>query len=387
MAESELMPYQHQTVEASEAKLKIAVTTLRPNPFRRIEHYPLVPEKIEALVNSITSTSFWDNLLVRPAEDGEGYEIAYGHHRLEALKKAEIAEVDIPVRPLNDDDMVRIMAHENMQEWTSNAAIEQETVRAVVEGFAAGRLHLPAVKSIETGGRTRYAPNFKVEGAIPPRGGIAYTVETITEYLNWKPKKVEAALAALALIEQQLATPATFQGLSTKQAATLVTEVRYAHHELKKMGKAHLITNIEQRLSAGMKKASGLLDGSAIKYAVQEVSTNHARDTTQQMIDHQKTKYHHTTTFQESKEVPDINSFASQIATTLNYFPQPKMQQQLDSIIKFRKHLDNKNLKRLIEALQGVAKTMENYAKRLEKPTVKPAPKNVKLLKGPANVK
>jgi hypothetical protein len=82
----------------------------------------------------------------------------------------------------------------------------------------------------------KLAPNFKVEGAIPPRGGIAYTVETIaeylnwkpryapnfqvlkflphggnfpytvetiTEYLNWKPKKVEAALAALTLIEQQ----------------------------------------------------------------------------------------------------------------------------------------------------------------------------------------
>jgi hypothetical protein len=361
--------------------MKIAVTELKPNPFRRMEHYPIVAEKVEALLNSITSTSFWDNLLARSAEDGEGYEIAYGHHRLAALKKAGITEVDIPVRPLSDDDMVRIMAHENMQEWTSNASIEQETVRAVVEGFAAGRLHLPVV-SPQAGG-FRQAPSFQLQKGVGSSSSQLYTIETIAEYLNWKPHKVKAALTALELIEQQLATPATFQGLSTKQAATLVTEVRYAHRELKMMGKAHLIPNIEKHLSAGMKKASGLLDESPLKYAVQEVSTNNARAVTQQLIDNQNTKYHHTSIFQTEKEVPDINSFASRLAFNIDeYVFSSKIQEQLNQIIKHRQHLEAKERQRLIIALHGLAKKAEDYAARIEKLKTKSTQPTLKLLKG-----
>ena len=40
---------------------------VRANPFRNIEHYPIHPEKIEALRASINSTGFWDIL---PATNG-----------------------------------------------------------------------------------------------------------------------------------------------------------------------------------------------------------------------------------------------------------------------------------------------------------------------------
>jgi len=42
--------------------MKISVKDLRPNPFRRIEHYPINRGKVDALKNSIKETSFWDNI-------------------------------------------------------------------------------------------------------------------------------------------------------------------------------------------------------------------------------------------------------------------------------------------------------------------------------------
>lgn len=88
---------------------------------------------------SIEETSFWDNLLARPA--GKGYEIAYGHHRLVALQEAGIKEVDIPVRKIDDGMMIRIMANENRDSYKANRAVTIETVRvARTNGCGMGAL-------------------------------------------------------------------------------------------------------------------------------------------------------------------------------------------------------------------------------------------------------
>lgn len=107
--------------------MNIQVNQLRPNPFRRIDAYPIDREKVESLKTSIEETSFWDNILARPAKDG--YEIAYGHHRLVALKEVGIKEVDIPIRDIDDGMMIKIMANENRDTYKANRAVTIETVR------------------------------------------------------------------------------------------------------------------------------------------------------------------------------------------------------------------------------------------------------------------
>ena len=92
--------------------MRIAVSDLNPNPFRDLKRYPIDQTKVDALVVSIKDTDFWDNLVARKCADG-GYELAYGVHRLAALKKAGVKEVDIPVRKLDDTIMLKMMAHEN----------------------------------------------------------------------------------------------------------------------------------------------------------------------------------------------------------------------------------------------------------------------------------
>ena len=126
--------------------MRIAVKDIHPNPFRNLKRYPIDRAKVDALKRSIKDTDFWDNLLVRKAKNGvSGYEAAYGVHRLTALAEARIPEIDVPVRDLDDTTMAKIMAHENMEEWGHTTLIEQETIRAIVQGFADGRIKLPSV--------------------------------------------------------------------------------------------------------------------------------------------------------------------------------------------------------------------------------------------------
>ena len=112
--------------------MKVKVKDIRPNPFRDLKKYEVDPYKVAALATSIKETSFWDNILARPVN--EVYEIAYGHHRLLAIQKVGLEEIDIPVRELDDAIMIQIMANENLDEWKLNPSVIKESVR-VAKGF------------------------------------------------------------------------------------------------------------------------------------------------------------------------------------------------------------------------------------------------------------
>jgi hypothetical protein len=112
--------------------MKVNVENLLPNPFRKMDRYPILKDKVSSLVESIKDCSFWDNIVGRKGKNGK-YEIAYGHHRLEALKKAKIKDIDLIIRDLDDHQMIRIMANENMEVWRADANVIRETVRVAKE--------------------------------------------------------------------------------------------------------------------------------------------------------------------------------------------------------------------------------------------------------------
>jgi len=109
--------------------MKIQIQNLEPNPYRDMSNYPIDQEKIQSLKNSIEQTGFWDNILAR--QSNGKFQIAYGHHRLEVLKQVlkPTDEIDIPVKKLSDALMIKIMAKENDNDWQTNVAITDETVR------------------------------------------------------------------------------------------------------------------------------------------------------------------------------------------------------------------------------------------------------------------
>lgn len=128
--------------------IKIALDQIQDNPFRNPESYVYDQGKITALAESIGDTSFWENLLARKTK--EGYtQLAYGHHRLQALKKlleegnTEYAEIKLNVRPdtqLTNERMLKIFAQENKDDWGENPQNLCMTVlqlQAYLEGLVA----------------------------------------------------------------------------------------------------------------------------------------------------------------------------------------------------------------------------------------------------------
>jgi ParB-like chromosome segregation protein Spo0J len=211
-----------------------ALKDIQSNPFRHMERYPINRTKVEALKESINSTSFWENVVARKTKDG-GAELAYGHHRLIALRElyGQKHEIDLIIKPLSDEMMLQIMARENLAEWGSNVAVEHETVRAVVQAYAEGRIELPA--SDESAKRLRYAPSF-VAGLKPDQGRVLkpYTIQTVADFLGWNKGKaasikVTMAIRALEYIELGILREKDFEGVSPKDARATIEEASKAY--------------------------------------------------------------------------------------------------------------------------------------------------------------
>jgi flagellar biosynthesis GTPase FlhF len=215
---------------------QFAIKDIKANPFRHIERYPIHREKVATLRESIRQTDFWDNILAR-ASDGKA-EIAYGHHRLVALKEeyGPNHKVDLVIRKLSDERMIKIMAQENMKEWESDSAVILETIRAVVEAFGKGLIKLQPIKEGDPHIRKdmiRYAPSF-IPGSVPAGVQTAYTAQSVGEFLGWvkasgaRDDRVNTSLAALQFIEEGLLKDSDFDGLNMAQAEAVITEARKA---------------------------------------------------------------------------------------------------------------------------------------------------------------
>lgn len=111
--------------------MKVQIKDLQPNPYRDMNNYPMDELKVKSLTESIQQTGFWDNILARK-RNGK-FQIAYGHHRLAALREVfkPTDIVDIPVKELDDATMIQIMANENMEQWQSSPGVVLETVKVV----------------------------------------------------------------------------------------------------------------------------------------------------------------------------------------------------------------------------------------------------------------
>lgn len=110
------------------AFVNVKLDEINDNPFRNPESYMYDKEKIAALVESIGDTSFWENLLAVKDSEGNIF-LAYGHHRLQALKAlveaghTEYVSIKLNVRPhtqLTRERMLKIFAQENKDDWGEN---------------------------------------------------------------------------------------------------------------------------------------------------------------------------------------------------------------------------------------------------------------------------
>jgi len=215
--------------------MKYQLKDVRPNPFRRSEKYPILKEKVEELVESIQTTGFWENIVGREV-DGK-LQVAYGHHRLEALKKVYpmTQEFDWRVRKLSDGTMVQMMARENSEAYKQNADVLLESIRATVQALAEGKIEFgnesgqieaPAKNNTQA---FRYAPNFTVGNRAAAReAAVAYCAETLGKFLGIPitggNSRIKIALNALELIEGGYLPENLTRGITIAQLKELVDD-------------------------------------------------------------------------------------------------------------------------------------------------------------------
>lgn len=119
-----------------------------------------------------------------------------------------------------------MMAQENMQEWGHDVTIDLETVRAVVQAFADGKIELGKPQSRRD--QWRYAPSFR-QAEQGGAGTAAYTATQVADFIGWEITLAKNTLQALECIEARTLREGDLKGLRRKQAAAVVRE---AHAEL-----------------------------------------------------------------------------------------------------------------------------------------------------------
>jgi ParB-like chromosome segregation protein Spo0J len=180
--------------------MRVQVKDLVPNPFRDIDRYPFDEEKVKRLIDSINLTGFWENILARAVDDKK--EIAYGHHRLVALKRIlkPTDFVEIPVKDLDDATMIQIMANENDERWHSNVKVIDETVRVTKEFLES---HPEEVK------------NMGFRSPTDERIGA----RVIGQFLGWPERRVSYSLERLGLIEKGELDKEAVESMPTDRSA------------------------------------------------------------------------------------------------------------------------------------------------------------------------
>ena len=103
----------------------VELKSIEDNPFREKSAYVYDEGKIDELAESMADTSYWENMLARKTKAGV-IQLAYGHHRLQALKKlvgegmSQYQAIKLNVRPereLTDERMLKIFVQENKDTW------------------------------------------------------------------------------------------------------------------------------------------------------------------------------------------------------------------------------------------------------------------------------
>jgi hypothetical protein len=122
-----------QKGERAMATLEIVpIDRIDPNPHRDLKTYPWIERKLEHLKHSIKDVGMWEGIIARPGKRGR-FEIAFGHHRLEAAKSLGMKEVPLIVRDLSDADMLRFMGRENGEDYTSDFLVMLNTWEGAVK--------------------------------------------------------------------------------------------------------------------------------------------------------------------------------------------------------------------------------------------------------------
>jgi ParB-like chromosome segregation protein Spo0J len=114
----------------------VKISSIDSNPMRKLAEYQFIERKLEALQRSYKEVGIWPGIIAR--KKGAHYQLAFGHHRVEAAKRAKHAELPLIVRELSDKEMIQYLGRENLEDYNADFLIMLETWQAAIEFSRAG---------------------------------------------------------------------------------------------------------------------------------------------------------------------------------------------------------------------------------------------------------
>ncbi|WP_031434354.1 ParB/RepB/Spo0J family partition protein [Methylomarinum vadi] len=213
-----------------EQKKQQDVQTLPIEFLRRGKYQPrkdMDPEKLRELADSIAAQGIIQPIIVRNLE-GDNYEIIAGERRWRAAQLAELHEVPVIVKDIDDQSVMAIALIENIQREDLNPLEESEALKRLLDEF--GLTHQQIATAV---GKSRATVS-----------NLLRLLDLHGEVKNLLAKgllEMGHARALLSLEGQQqvdIAYKAVKQGLSVRAVERLVKETQQPPAEIKKAEKS-----------------------------------------------------------------------------------------------------------------------------------------------------
>ena len=120
----------------------VPIGLIDANPYRDLGTYPWIERKVEQLQRSIADVGFWAGVIGRPK--GKRYQLAFGHHRLEAVRRnKKLKEVPLIVDALTNEQMLQFMGRENGEDYNADFLVMLNTWEAALTFFSADQPKIP----------------------------------------------------------------------------------------------------------------------------------------------------------------------------------------------------------------------------------------------------
>ena len=110
--------------------MNIQLNLIDNNPYRDLKLDPIDQDAVKTMAASVKDLGFWGGIAVRKV--GNRYQLAFGHHRIEALRKLKWTKADLNVVKYDDDQMVRAMATENLLQRGGDSGGNNDAVAAII---------------------------------------------------------------------------------------------------------------------------------------------------------------------------------------------------------------------------------------------------------------
>jgi GGDEF domain-containing protein len=213
-----------------------------PNPFRMLEKYPYSEEKLVALQSSIEATGFWEGVIARSS--GDEFQLAFGHHRVEAARRLGLQSIPLVIHDLTDEQMLQMMGRENMEDYHTSFLVLLNTWEAA-DKFISATADIP----------TQTIKIAHLLGWVTIRGEGKQQGE---EILN---NTARATSAALNLIKNGYNSHSDFEGLTVYAARQIVEKAQNRIKEIDRAAKSQnhpekLVQEAKQHVGTAVKETT-----------------------------------------------------------------------------------------------------------------------------------